>query len=141
MVRISEEEAKRLGIDLKGLSFGFSDSPKPKKRKYKNQPCELDGLKFDSQKERDYFLLLRDKQQRGEISELRLQVRINLQEGFTTPEGKKIKPIDYIADFTYLDSSGQKHIIDVKGGKATQTAVYKLKKKLLADKGLYIEEV
>ena len=134
MVRISEEEAIRLGIVSK-------TSKQSKTRKYHNNPCELNGLKFDSQKERDYFLLLLDKQKRGEISELRLQVRINLQPSFTTPEGDKVRAIDYIADFTYLDSNGKKHIIDVKGGNATKTAVYKLKRKLLADKGLIIEEV
>ena len=134
MVRISEEEAIRLGIASK-------PQKQSKKRKYNNNPCELNGLKFDSQKERDYFLLLLDRQKRGEISELRLQVRINLQPSFTTPDGTKVRAIDYIADFTYLDRDGKKHIIDVKGGKATQTAVYKLKKKLLAEKGFFIEEV
>lgn len=135
MVRISEEDARRLGIA----------SPKQikpsKKRKYNNQPCECLGLKFDSQKERDYFLYLFDLLKLGEISELRLQVRINLQPSFTTPDGKKVRAIDYIADFVYQDKNGKKHIVDVKGGKATQTAVYKLKKKLLAEKGLFIEEV
>ena len=134
MVRISEEEAIRLGIVSK-------TSKQPKPTKYNNVKCECNNIKFDSQKERDYYLFLMDLLKRGEITDLRLQVRINLQEGFTTPEGKRVRAIDYIADFTYLDRDGKKHIIDVKGGKATQTAVYKLKKKLLAEKGLTIEEV
>ena len=134
MVRISEEEAIRLGIITK-------PSKQPKPTKYNNIKCECNNIKFDSQKERAYYLMLLDLLKAGKITDLRLQVRINLQEGFTTPEGKRVRAVDYIADFTYIDRDGHKHIVDVKGGKATQTAVYKLKKKLLADKGLYIEEV
>lgn len=134
MVRISEEEAIRLGIIYKPVK-------EPKPTKYNNVKCEANNIKFDSQKERDYYLMLLDLLKAGEITDLRLQVRINLQEGFTTPEGKRVRAVDYIADFTYIDREGKKHIVDVKGGNATKTAVYKLKKKLLADKGLYIEEV
>lgn len=137
MVRITEEEARRLGI----INLVSKSSKSSKPTKYNNVKCEINGIKFDSQKERDYYLTLLELYKRGKIKDLRLQVRINLQEGFTTPEGKRVRAIDYIADFTYIDETGNKHIVDVKGGKATKTAVYKLKKKLLADKGFYIEEV
>jgi hypothetical protein len=131
MVRITEQEAFRLGI---------APSLKPKAKKYNNKPCKLNGLKFDSIKERDYYLLLLARQKKGEISGLTLQEPIEILPAFTDSRGVKHKPITYRADFTYIEDSA-KHFIDVKGGKATQTPVYKLKKKLLAYKGIYLEEV
>lgn len=135
MVRISEEEALRLGLVS-------SKRNKPsKKSKYNNQKCKFNGLKFDSIKERDYYLLLLDKQKHGAVRDLKRQVKITIQPSFTLPNGKKVREIYYVADFTYIDRRGGYHIIDVKGGNATKTAVYKLKKKLLAYNGFYIEEV
>ena len=142
MVRISEEEAKRLGLVS-------SKRNKPsKKRKYNNQPCTFNGLKFDSIKERDEYIKLLDKQKRGEIYELERQVKITIQPKFKTPDGKTVREIYYVADFKYTTitkidghSEVKQHYIDVKGGNATKTAVYKLKKKLLAYRGYYIEEV
>lgn len=143
MVRISEEEARRLGL--------ASELPKqPKKRKYNNQPCEFNGLEFDSVKERDYYIILLDKQKNGEIYELERQKKLLIQPSFKTPDGKTVKAIYYVADFTYFtqdyDENGvflrnAFHVVDVKGGNATKTAVYKLKKKLLAYRGYFIEEV
>lgn len=117
----------------------------PKKSKYNNNKPEYydpdlkETLKFDSNKERDYYLILKDRQKRGEITELERQVTIEIQPGFISPSGEKIQAITYKADFFYYDLKDQRdHIIDVKGLK---TDVYKLKKKLLAYKGIYIEEV
>ena len=135
MVRVSEEEAIRLGIVS-------SKRNKPSKRKYNNIKCEYNGLKFDSQKERDFYLILLDRQRKGEIRELKRQVKFEIQPKFYTLDGKLVREVTYVADFQYTDvKTGLRHIIDVKGGKATQTPVYKLKKKLLAYKGIYIEEV
>lgn len=121
----------------------------PKKTKYNNNKPEYydkdlkEKLKFDSNKELEYYLLLKDRLKRGEITNLKRQVEIEIQEAFTMPTGEKIQAITYIADFTYSDVKdgnyyGDFHIVDVKGLK---TDVYKLKKKLLAYKGIYIEEV
>ena len=142
MVRISEEEAIRLGIVSK-------PQKKSKKRKYNNQPCEFNGEKFDSKKELDYYLILLDKQKRSELCDLKRQVKIVIQPAFKTPDGKTVREIYYVADFKYTsltpDGAGaydiKTHYVDVKGGNATKTAVYKLKKKLLAYRGFYIEEV
>jgi hypothetical protein len=79
-----------------------------------------------------------DREKRGEVVDIKRQVSYIIQEGFKDPNGKTIAPITYKADFVYLDLTDNKtHIIDVKGYK---TEVYKLKKKLLAYKGIYIEE-
>lgn len=143
MVRLSEDEAKRLGLVS-------SKRNKPSKRKkYNNTVCYYQGAKFDSKKELERYLILKDKEKRGEIFELKRQVKITIQPSFKTPDGKTVREIYYLADFVYLKPvyicgvfSEYKHVIeDVKGGNATKTAVYKLKKKLLAYKGFYIEEV
>lgn len=116
-----------------------------KRSKYHNRKVEYydPGLKetitFDSEKERNYYLILKDRERRGEIIDLNRQVEIEIQPGFILPSGEKIRPITYRADFTYYDNiDSSVHIIDVKGYK---TEIYKLKKKLLAYKGYYIEEV
>lgn len=117
----------------------------PKKSKYHNRKVEYydptlkETISFDSVKERDYYLLLKDREKRGEIMDLKRQVEIEIQPSFCTPAGQRVRAITYIADFTYKSSTyGAIHIIDVKG---YRTEVYKLKKKLLAFKGYYIEEV
>lgn len=129
MTRISIDEWKALLAKSEARS------------KYNNRKADFRGETFDSEKERDYYILLLDKEKRGEITDLKRQVSIIIQEPFTTPKGEKIRAITYKADFTYKDLDGVTHIIDVKGGNATKTEGYKLKKKLLAYRGIYIEEV
>lgn len=125
------------------------------KSKYHNRKVEYydpqlkKTITFDSEKERDYYLILKDRQKRGEIKELERQVSIEIQPGFKMPTGEKIQAITYKADFVYLEINKDpdialkyvRHIVDVKGSPKTLTEVYKLKKKLLAYKGIYIEEV
>jgi len=127
----------------------------PGKSKYNNnKPTFYDAdkretLTFDSNKELEYYLLLKGRQKRGEIKDLERQVSFEIQPGFTMPSGEKIRAITYIADFVYLEKNNDpdialkytRRIIDVKGSPKTLTEVYKLKKKLLAYKGIYIEEV
>ena len=132
-MRLTEEEYRALtGAPLK-------------KSKYNNNKPEYydpdlkETIKFDSNKERDYYLILKDRQKSGEIKLLGRQFSILIQPSFKTPSGEKIKAITYKADFYYYDYKDKSyHVVDVKGYK---TDVYKLKKKLLAYKGIYIEEV
>lgn len=110
--------------------------------KYNNQKVKFKGETFDSIKERDYYILLLDREKRGEIRLINRQYKIEIQPSFTDKDGNKISAINYIADFYYYDKLRKSWIVtDVKGGEATKTDVYKLKKKLLAYKGIYIEEV
>lgn len=114
------------------------------RKKYKNQAATVDGIRFDSQKEARRFLVLRERERRGDISDLRLQVNFTLQEGYTTTAGNRVRPIVYRADFTYRDHTNPVVplvVEDVKS-KATKTRVYELKRKLLREKyGLEITEV
>ena len=112
---------------------------KPQSSKYHNNKPTYKGETFDSKKELDYYLILKDRERRGEIKNLARQTVYEIQPSFKDKDGKTIRAINYKADFSYYDlTDEQYHIIDVKGFK---TEVYKLKKKLLAFRGIYIEEV
>ena len=134
MTRLSVKEAQALGL------IG-----KSKRNKYNNSKPEYydpdlkQKIRFDSNKELEYYLLLKDKAKRGLIFNLKRQVTIEIQPAFTDISGKKHRAISYIADFTYTDRlTGKTRYIDVKG---YRTEIYKLKKKLLAYKNIIIEEV
>lgn len=108
------------------------------KSKYHNKKFKNVYGSWDSQAEFEYFLILKDKEKLGQIKNLRRQVSIEIQPSFKDSNGKTIKAITYKADFVYEDLKGKTHYIDVKG---MRTDVYKLKKKLLAFRGIEIEEV
>ena len=109
-----------------------------KENKYKNKKCEYNGMKFDSLKERNWWINLENMQKLGRISELQRQVEFVLIETFKL-EDKTYRKTKYIADFTYKDKNGKYHVVDTKG---FRTPEYKLKKKLMAWKyGIEIEEV
>lgn len=125
MVRISNKTAQRLGLVGKS--------------KYNNSKVTYQGLTFDSKKEFEYYLILKDKEKRGLAFNIKRQVPLEIQPAFTDKSGVKHRAITYKADFVYTDRvSGEVKYIDVKG---FRTEVYKLKKKLLAYKGIIIEEV
>ena len=134
MTRITEEEYRAILAGSSGDRLGIP----PKKSKYKNDKITYQGETFDSKKEFEYYLILEDRVKRGEILSLQRQVSFIIQPEFKI-NGKTIRAITYKADFVYKDlKDGAVHIIDVKGYK---TEVYKLKKKLLAYRGIFIEEV
>ena len=125
MVRISNKTAQRLGLVGKS--------------KYNNRKVTYQGLNFDSKKEFEYYLILKDKEKRGLVFNIKRQVPLEIQPAFTDKSGVKHRAIIYKADFVYTDRvSGKVKYIDVKG---FRTEVYKLKKKLLAYKNIIIEEV
>ena len=135
-----------------------------KKNKYHNTPdarVVKDGkvIKFASQKEARRFDELMIMLKAGMIRDLRLQQNFTLQEAYTLPNGNRVKAIVYKADFvyekrvtkTYQVDGGvsyetvdewEKVVEDVKGGKATKTRVYAIKKKLMQEKfGITISEL
>ena len=107
-----------------------------KQSKYKNKKVIYNGIKFDSQKERNYYIKLKLLEEKGIISNLKLQVKFELQPSFKF-KGKTIRSINYIADFTYIQDN-KLHIVDTKG---VRTEVYRIKKKMMQYKGYEIEEV
>jgi hypothetical protein len=116
-----------------------------KQNKYHNIPDSRQGaereIKFKSRKEAQRYDELMLMLKAGQIHELKLQPQFTLQEAYTTPEGVRVRAIRYVADFSYNTGNGLV-VEDVKGGKATQTRVYKLKKKLMQDRfGITVQEI
>ena len=148
MTRISVEEYRALLKKRGNKSDKAALIPEPPRpSKYHNVKSEYydpdlrETIKFDSRRELEYYLILKSRQKRGEIVDLRRQVSITIQPAFAF-KGKTIREITYRADFVYIDKrDGLPHIIDVKGSKETLTEVYKLKRKLLLYQGYEIEEV
>lgn len=97
-----------------------------KKSRYTSYKPILDDIKFDSLMEAKYFLYLKEQEKQGLLSGLELQVPYTLQEGFSK-NGKKFRPIAYVADFRYTDKNGTQCIVDIKG---KETVEFKLKQKL-----------
>ena len=96
--------------------------------KYGNRITYVDGIKFASQAEALRYQELKLMLYAGEISNLRLQPRYDLQPAFTTISGKRIRAIKYVGDFEYIDNVAQQLITeDVKG---VETSTFKLKHKM-----------
>lgn len=133
-----------------------------KARKFHNTPTERvtpsgNVLHFDSQKEARRYDTLISLQNQGQIRDLRLQVDFTLQEAFTDTEGKRVRAIRYKADFTYWERDpaeesaaaaagwpcdSWRYVVEDVKSKATRTAKYAMKKKMLKDRfGYNITEV
>ena len=97
-----------------------------RKSKYNNEKVKIDGIKFDSKVESMYYLLLKDRKEKGEIKEFKLQPRYILQDSFKL-NGENIRKIEYVADFEIINDDDTVEIVDIKG-MATSDA--KLKRKL-----------
>lgn len=96
-------------------------------RKYGNKKITVDGMIFDSKREANRYRELKLYQEKGLITNLKLQPKFLLQDKFKY-EGKTERAITYIADFSYFDVKKGKHIVeDVKG---VETEVFKIKRKL-----------
>lgn len=107
-----------------------SEATVEKHNKFGARKKTVNGIKFHSIAEADYYLVLLSKQQAGEIASFRLQPRYRLQEGFKKC-GKTFRPIDYVADFEVINLDGSKSVIDVKG---KETETFSIKRKLFEAK-------
>ena len=96
-----------------------------KKSKYHAKKTVVDGITFDSKKEAKRYMELKEMEKSGSIQNLQLQVPFILIE-----KSKYGRSIKYVADFVY-NRNGSKVVEDVKGIK---TPVYKLKKRMMAEK-------
>lgn len=94
--------------------------------KYHAKKVEIDGVVYDSKKEAKRAAILEQQERYGMITNLQKQVTFELQPGYTNNQGKKIRPITYIADFVY-EKEGKKIVEDTKG---YRTETYKVKKKI-----------
>ena len=98
-----------------------------KKSKYNNIKTVVDGYKFDSIKEANYYIGLKAMEKVGLITDLVLQPKFEICPSVRW-NGKKLAARKYIADFIYWDRFLLKPVvIDVKG---MRTSVYSLKRSL-----------
>lgn len=125
-----------------------------RKLKYGNKKVEYEGITFDSERERDRYIFLKQKEKEGLISDLVLQPKFEILPNQYRIERreKKLKTktkienvkvllersLSYIADFQYiLNSTGEKIVEDVKISYYLKPVEFKIKKKLV----LYVFEV
>lgn len=115
---------------------------KKNKPKYHNKKVEYDGILFDSIKEKDRYIVLKQAERDGLISELTLQPRWELlpakKEQYI--EHKKAKdvvkertillPMRYTADFSYI-KDGEFVVEDVKGSPYTLSKDVPLRLKMM----------
>ena len=93
---------------------------KSKKTKYRSYKTSVDGHTFDSQKEANYYSMLKLRLQAKDIKGFCLQPTFILAPG-----------LKYKADFITFNNDGTYDVIDVKGYK---TKEYIAKKKVFEDK-------
>lgn len=98
-----------------------------KKSKYNAKKVIVDGHKFDSKSEAQYYIYLKDRKEKGEVADFTFQPRFTLQEAFTRWDGETIRMVEYVADFLVTYPDGSQEVIDVKG---MATSEAKLKRKL-----------
>lgn len=128
----SAEAFRQISRDM-----GANRQEKKSESKYHNKKTEVMGREFDSRHEAERYMQLRSMEQSGIISDLRCQVPYELVQSQRVC-GKMIRASYYIADFVY-NRDGEEVVEDAKGVK---TAVYQLKKKLMAvNYGILVQEV
>lgn len=99
-----------------------------KDSKFGNTKVMVGDIQFDSKREADRFRTLKLLLDKGMIGHITVHPMFTLQEPFEDNGGEKHKGIYYEADFSYIDKSSGKTIIeDVKG---FRTKEYRIKKKL-----------
>ena len=81
-----------------------ADAAEPSKYRNKKVIRVVDGetVKFPSKREARRFDELYLQYKVGAIQDLRLQQDFTLVEGYTRPNGKRVRPMVYKADFVYL---------------------------------------
>lgn len=112
--------------------------------KYFNKPTFYKGIKFDSIKERDRYILLKSLEAKGEISELELhkyfevlpkQVvykTIRLKTKTKIIERVDEKSVGYHCDFYYFDKKRNTYVIEeVKSTKTANVRDYPIRRKLV----------
>ena len=112
------------------------------RNKYHAHKTTVYGRTFDSKREAEWYMMLREKLRLGEIKHLECQPTYTLLEGFHDNQGKPQKPITYTPDFLVEYDDGRREVIEVKG---VRTRDYLLRKKLflhmMRDKNIIFREV
>ena len=94
-----------------------------KPSKFLNKKVVVDGIKFDSRKEADYYGTLKMRKMAGEIRDFKMQVPFRME-----VNGELI--CKYIADFVVEYANGTQ-VIDIKSDFTRKNPVYRIKNKLM----------
>lgn len=100
--------------------------PSPQKQlryNLKKTKTEIDGISFMSKLEARFYEYMKTEPR---IRILELQPRYELQPKYVTKDGRKIRGIEYVADFL-IDVEGDVYVVDAKG---QETPDFKLKRKI-----------
>ena len=112
-----------------------------KRPKYGNKKVEYQGQLFDSKREMQRFVVLKEAEEKGLISDLRTQVTFELIPAITEEYVEHLKTKDkiktrvlqravtYKADFVYV-KDGEETVEDVKISKALIPKEFALKEKI-----------
>lgn len=111
------------------------------KQKYGNKKVTIDGIEFDSKKEGERYLVIKEAEEQGIISNLQRQVAFELIPKVTERVIKHLKTKDkvverfvqsaivYVCDFMY-DKDGVTIVEDIKISPKVITDHYRLKEKI-----------
>lgn len=109
--------------------------------KYGSVKQQVMGITFDSKAEARRFLELKALESAGQIDCLELQKRFLLLSSKRNADGYLERETAYVADFVYVDSSGETVVEDTKSV-ATRTPEYVIKRKLMLHiHGITIREI
>lgn len=105
------------------------------KSKYKSKWIVVDGIKFQSIMESEYYLKLKADKEKGSVRYFERQPKYIVQDKFKHPIEGNIRAITYSADFYVEYRDGSKAVIDVKG---QATAAGKNARKMFLKKYPYL---
>jgi len=99
------------------------------------------GITFDSKAEARRFMELKALEGAGQITHLELQKKFLLLPSKRNADGYLERETSYVADFVYVDNSGDTIVEDTKSP-ATRTPEYVIKRKLMLHvHGITIREI
>lgn len=131
MPEAMRERARKI---LEREGRGAERPEKTGKKKYGNRVTFVGGVKFDSVREAERYIVLITQLREGKIEKLKLQPEFTITESYRMPDGRLVKAQRYRADFSYtVRESGEYVVEDVKT-EATKTRVFINKAKLIYEK-------
>lgn len=128
---------------MSAKQFRDRQAGSPKGNKYGAQRVTVDGITFDSKREANRWLELRNLERAGQITDLRRQVAIELQgrDGpLLTRTGRKMR---ITVDFAYVDlrNEATAGITTYEDAKGKPTRDYEVRKSVAEAQGVKIREV
>lgn len=104
---------------------------KPARRKYRNIPTDVDGIRFDSRAEATRWAELNLLLKTGRIRNLQRQVRYVLVPAQKRPSGGVEREKAYVADFVFDELHGTAWRTVVEDVKGAEPAIWGLKRALM----------